>query len=130
LTADEISERSPDLWARFVKRGQDSGEGDADWESTTLVPGGESARCASDRIGLALEEIKARHYPGDDRVLVVGHGGSLRFVFTHVLGVRPSIARRFHLDNGSLSEIWYMPNHLPVIHLLNDISHLVSTLTP
>jgi len=126
MTADEISERYPDLWPKFIARGKDSGDTDADWETTTVVPNGESAKSSSDRIGQALEEIRARHGEGDERVLVVGHGGSLRYMFTHVLGIRPGLARRFHLDNTSLSEIWYTPHHPPVIHQLNDISHLAA----
>jgi broad specificity phosphatase PhoE len=126
MTADEISERYPELWPKFVKRGQDTSMDDADWESTTLVPGGESAQTASDRIGVALEQIKAKHAGSSDRVLVVGHGGSLRFIFTHALGIRPIYARRFHVDNTALSEIWYTAHHLPVIHLVNDISHLAT----
>jgi len=126
LTADEISGRYPELWPKFVARGQDSSEDDADWESTTLVPGGESMKDASDRIALALQEIRARHVASAERILVVGHGGSLRFLITNVLGMRAGSARRFHLDNTSLSEIWFKRDHPPVLHLLNDISHLVA----
>jgi broad specificity phosphatase PhoE len=126
LTAEQIEERYPEIWPKFVARGQDSSEDHADWESNTLIPGGESMKDASDRIARGLSEIRARHENSADLVLVVGHGGSLRYMITNSLGVRPSLARRFHLDNGSLSEIWFKRDHVPVMHLLNDISHIVA----
>ena len=125
MTATEISERFPDLWQKFVVRGREtSDDAEADWDSTTLVPGGESAKQCAERIGTALQAIRSHHARDSERVLIVGHGGSLRYLLTHALGVRPGLARRFHLDNTSLSEISFTHDHPPVIRLLNDISHL------
>jgi broad specificity phosphatase PhoE len=126
MTADEIAERFPDLWNRFVARGQDMGADDSDWETTTLVPGGECVKDCSERIGAVLSEIRRVHTGDTERILLVGHGGSLRYFFTHALGVRPALARRFHLDNTSLSEVSFAHDHPPVIRLLNDVSHLAS----
>ncbi len=125
MTGDEIGERFPELWHRFVARGKENEEME-EWETTTLVPGGESAKDCSQRIASALNKILARHTRSTERVMIVGHGGSLRYLFTEALGVRPGLGRRFHLDNTSLSEIWFTHDHPPVIRGLNDINHLLA----
>ncbi len=135
MTADEISAKWPEAWQKFLQHGRDahaepgSAEGkasEADWDTIKAVPGGETMAEVSARINQGLKKIRAQHKPDDERVLVVGHGGSLRFLFTDALQLRPLYARRFHLDNTSLSEIWYVHGQGPVLHLLNDISHLTN----
>jgi broad specificity phosphatase PhoE len=130
MTGDEIAERFPNLWQKFVAQGQEKSGDESDWDATTLVPGGESPQICAARIADALQEIRSKHTEDHERVLVVGHGGSLRFLFTLALGVRPMLARRFHLDNTSLSEIRFAKDDHPVIRLLNDTSHLVGALAP
>ena len=134
MTADEISAKWPDEWQKFLQHGRDahaepgSAEGkanEADWDTIKAVPGGETMAEVSARISRGLKKVHERHKTDEERVLVVGHGGSLRFLFTDALHLRPMYARRFHLDNTSLSEIWYMRGQSPVLHLLNDISHIV-----
>ncbi|HEU5477437.1 MAG TPA: histidine phosphatase family protein [Gaiellaceae bacterium] len=62
------------------------------WEGLTAVERdrvefvGESTEAHQERILLALRRISARH-PGDGRVLVVTHGGSMRRVQTAALGM-------------------------------------------
>ena len=123
-TAPEIEAQTPELWAEFVKRGHDEGSGDvADWESTTLIPGGETLAVASKRVCAALDAIRAAHPGEDDWVLAVGHGGSLRFAFTQALGLRPWMIRRFHLDNASLSHVAYVSGNVPILRFVNDTGH-------
>jgi probable phosphoglycerate mutase len=124
-TATEIEAESPELWAEFVKRGHDEGSGDvSDWESTTLIPGGETLNVGAARVMDALDHIRAEHPGENDWVLVVGHGGSLRFAFTQVLELRPWMIRRFHLDNASLSHVHYMTKRAPVLSFINDTGHV------
>jgi probable phosphoglycerate mutase len=123
MTAAEISSIEPDLWARFVNRGHEDPTADqADWEATTLVPGGESLRQASERINGRVSQIIEQYIDTDQWILVVGHGGSLRFVITSLLKMRPAASRSFHLENASLTHFSITPERA-VLKLLNDYSH-------
>jgi len=122
-TAREIEAKDPKLWQRIWRK-HPNGDDMADWETTSPVPGAESHSAACSRIVAALERIHRAHCDRDDQVVLVGHGGSLRFVITTALGLSPSYARRFHLDNASLSIITYYPEEHPKIRLLNDQCHL------
>jgi broad specificity phosphatase PhoE len=122
-TGQELADEEPDLWAKFLDRGQQDASADqADWESTTLVPEGESMLHASYRINSAVETIIGQHKEVDDFVLIVGHGGSLRFVIAALLKMRPSSSRLFHLDNASLSH-FVIDSSRTTVKLLNDSSH-------
>lgn len=124
-TAAEIDAAQPDLWGRFLSRGREMNESEDDfeWETTTVVPGGETLASACARISSALATIRSAH-PGDDEpVLVVGHGGSLRFFVTLALGLPPRRIRRLQLENASLTHISYLRGHPPVIVRVNDTGH-------
>jgi len=122
-TGAEIGAEEPVLWQQFVKRGhQDPAEDQTDWEATTLVPGGETVLQASTRINGCISCILADHAETDDWIVVVGHGGSLRFVITSLLGLRPSASRSFHLDNASITH-FSIDKERTVLRLLNDCSH-------
>jgi probable phosphoglycerate mutase len=128
-TAAEINAEEPELWSRFVKRGHEDPDADqADWEATTLVPGGETIKQASDRINGRITQIIRDYIETDHWILVVGHGGSLRFVITALLKLRPAAAKQFHLDNASLTHFSISPNRI-VLKLLNDCSHWSESLT-
>jgi probable phosphoglycerate mutase len=66
------------------------------WEGLTAVERdrvefvGESTEAHRDRILGALRRISERH-PGDGRVLVVTHGGSMRRVQTAAMGMAPPV---------------------------------------
>lgn len=124
-TAAEIEAAEPELWARFIARGSQMSEHDdsCEWETQTLVPGGETLEEVNRRISEALEIIRESAQDDDDRVLVVGHGGSLRLFLTLALDLPPRKIRRWHLDNASLSHILYLKGHPPVIQQVNDTGH-------
>jgi len=123
-TVAEIEAEDPALWARYIARGAEnpSDEESPDWENHTEVPSGETVAQASARVVRALDQIR-RDHPGDETVLVVGHGGSLRFFFTHALGLKPRKIRRFLLSNASLSSILYLQGHPPIVQSINDTGH-------
>jgi broad specificity phosphatase PhoE len=122
-TAAEISAREPELWQKFVQRGHEDPTADqADWESMTLVPGGETIQHASNRVNAYVSEVVNNYLDTDACVLVVGHGGSLRFVVTALLKMRPSSAKLFHLDNASLTH-FSVSRSRAVMKALNDCSH-------
>jgi broad specificity phosphatase PhoE len=125
MTTAEIRSSQPDLWARFTARGREMSESEdeSDWETSTVVPGGETLTDSAHRIREALAQIKESHPQDDEWVLVVGHGGSLRFFVTLALGLPPRRIRRLHLDNASLTHILYSRDRPPIIKCLNDTGH-------
>ncbi|MDR3706747.1 MAG: histidine phosphatase family protein [Capsulimonadaceae bacterium] len=124
-TGAEIDAAEPERWARFISRGRamNEEEDDTEWETTTAVPGGETLVHACARIASALKAIRAAHPGDDEQVLVVGHGGSLRFFITLALGLPPRRIRRMTLDNASLTRILYLHGHPPIIQCINDTGH-------
>ncbi len=87
-------------------------------------PGSEPLETVAERMLQALARIAERHTSGT--ILIVGHGGSLRVLFCHAIGV-PAVPymRGFRLANASLSLIEYGP-HRGSIHFLNDTCHLAT----
>ncbi len=76
--------------------GHGTNNGDlADW---TGIPGVESDQQLWNRIRNVLETV-ADNYPGEN-VLVVTHGGVLKHILWHVLGLPTGAPRRFTLVNG------------------------------
>ncbi len=66
-------------------------------------PGGESFRTVQARVSAALERIAA-HEAGRD-VVVVAHGGSIRAMLAHAMGLTPDQALVFSVKNLSLTRI-------------------------
>jgi broad specificity phosphatase PhoE len=73
LTRDEIAERFPESFQRWVAGGEPP-----EWEARTDFVA---------RVGTALLELAARH--AGERLVVVGHGGTIRAAERHA-GVEPS----------------------------------------
>jgi alpha-ribazole phosphatase/probable phosphoglycerate mutase len=68
-----------------------------------------------------ISDIKERHL--DDRVLVVGHGGSLRAAMMALLGMSMDANWRFVFGNCTLSIVDIYHDNA-VLRLFNDASHL------
>jgi broad specificity phosphatase PhoE len=126
MTAEDIAVKYPDAWEKFRARDNVSAAEAVETDSVTHVPGGETVTQASDRLHRGLDIILSKYSDSNDPVLLVGHGGSVRFILTRAIGISPAHARRFHIDNASLSEIHIGKDEPAVIHSLNDISHLVN----
>ncbi len=89
-------------------------------------PGGESMLDAWERIGEVTNEILANHQQGNETILIVGHGGSLQGVLSHLLNLRVKDQWRFMFNNTSVTvliEHLYTPNAWRTTQL-NDTSHL------
>jgi len=87
LTVDEIMERWPDLWgpARHYN----------------ARPGGESPQQVRDRALAAIEDVVASH--PDECVVVVSHGGTIRWLSAEALGYDEYRSRRIRgLGNGAI----------------------------
>ena len=126
MTSDEISKRDPEGWVKFMSRQESVEKDSVEVDSISHVPGGETVAQASERMIRGLDTIVSKHKDCEDGVLIVGHGGSLRFLITKVIGISPMLAKRFHLDNTSLSEFHFVPGEHGVVHGLNDVSHLMA----
>ena len=110
MTYKEIKEADPVLYAERLQRNEDF-----------APPGGESLQDVIGRTGDFVSGMKAAH-PGDDTLLIVGHGGSLRVLLTCLLDLPALASWNFYLDSASLSIVDFYPGNA-VIKLLNDTSH-------
>lgn len=81
----------------------------ADW---TGVPGVETDQQLWQRVSKILDAIAQRH-PGGD-ILAVSHGGVMKHVIWHILGLPEGAPRRFPLTNGLICIVeprrdgWYL----------------------
>ena len=110
MTHQEAEEADPILYAEMLKRPDDY---------TSL--GGENIRDVIARVSSFVLRLKTAQ-PTDETLLIVGHGGSLRVLFTVLLELPSPAARLFSLDSASLSVVDCYPDN-PVLRLLNDTSH-------
>jgi probable phosphoglycerate mutase len=92
LVEDEIRERFPDEWGKFLNRNPDY-----------RIPGGESARDRVLRAESLLDEV-ANLYSGKT-VLFVTHGGILDGVFRLVTGLPLDAPRKFKIWNAGINLI-------------------------
>ena len=113
LTAAEMQSKHPELFSASLLK-------DLDFAPT----GGESIIQTSARIAGFLADVKQMH--GNDPVLIVGHGGSLRAVLVTLLGLPLEATWRFIIGNCSLTVIETYPDNT-VLTLYNDTSHLNGT---
>ena len=88
--------------------------------STGAPPGGESLAVAAERV---MRVMRALAHGDDERVVIVGHAGSLRLALAQALGMPLSSYWRLRLDCASLSVVTWAADGL-VIERLNDTTHL------
>ncbi len=103
LTYDEVAERFPDDWARWL----------AD-PPTLKPPGGETYLEMQARVLSALAEIVAAH-PAEE-IALVGHGGVNRAILCHALGLDLRYVFRIEQDHGALNIIDFFPEELDAHH--------------
>lgn len=85
-------------------------------------PGGESFGDFVRRVRVGMTEI-LRCEPDRASVAVVGHGGSLRVVMCDLLGMPEGNHWRIRQDHSSVT-LFEWAGEIPVLHYLNDLSHL------
>jgi len=84
-------------------------------------PGGESLIQLLERTGRFVTRVKAQVSEGN--LLMVCHGGSLRALIVHLLGLPADSFWCLQVDLASLSIVDIYPNRA-VLVLFNDVSHL------
>jgi broad specificity phosphatase PhoE len=114
LHTDDIAERFPDAWSKWVK--------EPDWD---LVPGGERSALFEARVAAAIDEIFERHEHGD--VLVVTHGGVIQVALQRIVGGRSQGLFPFKIQNTSIS-VLEKRNGRVMIAGVNDVAHLEASL--
>lgn len=94
--------------------------------SSVAIPGGEDFGAVRDRVMSAIREITSR-YPGDQRVLVVSHGGPIRGILCEALGMELDGMFRIQIDLASISAVKYFDGGIPetaLVTLVNETYHL------
>jgi broad specificity phosphatase PhoE len=97
----------------------------ARWEADRLnvpPPEGESLGEIADRVQATFNDILVENQ--GKTAIVVAHGGSLQVLVTLALGVPLENYWKFGISNTSVSEL-RVDEWGAVLHLLNDISHLM-----
>ena len=92
-------------------------------EQDLPYPGGESAADVVKRVLPVMDEILAS---GDRTVAVVTHGGVIRSMTAHYLGMELSKTQLLasHLENCGITEFWFREDGTAVLNRFNDYSHL------
>lgn len=111
LTPDELYQRFPDHMREY----------DRD-PARTVRLGGESYAQLQARVLCAFHQIEAAHQSGET-IIVVSHGGSIRALFCHIIGLDLANFGKLWLDNGSLSEIVRGRSGWRLLRM-NDVAHL------
>lgn len=111
LTPEELEQRFPDHMREY----------EADPANTVRL-GGESYAQLQARGIVALQRIQEAHTL-DETVLAVSHGGTIRAIICHVIGLELKLFSRMWLDNGSLTELRYNGESWRLLRL-NDAAHL------
>ncbi|MGI5982414.1 MAG: histidine phosphatase family protein [Sakamotonia sp.] len=92
-------------------------------EQDLAYPGGESAADVVRRVLPVIHEILAS---GDGTAAVVTHGGVIRSLTAHYLGMELSKTQLLasHLENCGITEFWFREDGTAVLNRFNDYSHL------
>jgi phosphoserine phosphatase len=111
LTPEELYRRFPDHMQAFAH------------DPARLVrAGGESYAQLQQRALTALDTIRAAQ-PGNTTALAVAHGGVIRALLCHVIGLGLADFGHLRLDEGSLTELHHGAHGWRLIRL-NDAAHL------
>jgi broad specificity phosphatase PhoE len=94
--------------------------------SSVPIPGGEDFGAVRKRVLAATREITSRH-PGDDRVLIVAHGGPIRGILCEALKMEIDDMFRLQIDLASISTVKFFDGGIPetaMVSLVNETNHL------
>ena len=83
-------------------------------------PEGDSLEAFSERVNRAGYRIRKQP---ENTVVVVTHGGVIRFLLCHFLGIDPRSHRMFEISPGSITSI-HLHDDNAVLSGLNDRSHM------
>ena len=109
LTSEEARERHPEVFRLFKTAG-----------SKYVIDEGESTQQLEDRALEIVDEIRIKH--PEERVLLVTHGGFIRVVMKHSLGLSLETPTRFLIRNtGVFRLVW---EDKWIVSQMGGVSHL------
>ena len=109
LTSDEARKRHPEVFSLFKTAG-----------SKYVIDEGESTQQLRNRALEIVDEIRIKHL--EERVLVVTHGGFIRVVMKHSLGLSLETPTRFLIRNtGVFRLVW---EDKWIVSQMGGVSHL------
>ena len=109
LTSEEARERHPEVFRLFKTAG-----------SKYVIDEGESTQQLQDRALEIVDEIRIKHL--EERVLLVTHGGFIRVVIKHSLGLSLETPTRFLIRNtGVFRLVW---EDKWIVSQMGGVSHL------
>ena len=109
LTSEEARERHPEVFRLFKTAG-----------SKYVIDEGESTQQLQDRALEIVNEIRIKH--PEERVLLVTHGGFIRVVMKHSLGLSLETPTRFLIRNTSVFRLVWEDKWL--VSQMGGVSHL------
>ena len=109
LTSEEARERHPEVFRLFKTAG-----------STYVIDEGESTQQLQDRALEIVNEIRIKH--PEERVLLVTHGGFIRVVMKHSLGLSLETPTRFLIRNTGVFRLVWEDKWL--VSQMGGVSHL------
>ncbi len=110
MTVPEIKEQYLDLYIDFKTQG-----------ARFVVPEGESTQQLQDRAMACLEALHEQH-PGE-RIVCVTHGGTIRAILKHTLGLSLDSPTRFTINNTSVHQL-IRKGDFWVVQRMCDTEHL------
>jgi len=110
-TPEELYRRFPDHMAEYKRD-----------PARTVRIGGESYAQLQARALVALTYLQETHRQGET-IVAVSHGGTIRALLCHVIGLDLGLFGRMWLDNGSLTEFRLGRNGWRLMRL-NDAAHV------
>ena len=109
LTSEEARERHPEVFRLFKTAG-----------SKYVIDEGESTQQLQDRALEIVDEIRIKH--PEERVLLVTHGGLIRVVMKHSLGLSLETPTRFLIRNTGVFRLVWEDKWL--VSQMGGVSHL------
>jgi len=109
LTSEEARERHPEVFRLFKTAG-----------SKYVIDEGESTQQLQDRALEIVNEIRIKH--SEERVLLVTHGGFIRVVMKHSLGLSLETPTRFLIRNTGVFRLVWEDKWL--VSQMGGVSHL------
>ena len=109
LTSEEARERHPEVFRLFKTAG-----------SKYVIDEGESTQQLQDRALEIVDEIRIKH--PEERVLLVTHGGFIRVVMKHSLGLSLETPTRFLIRNSGVFRLVWEDKW--IVSQMGGVSHL------
>jgi alpha-ribazole phosphatase len=102
---DEIAAMYPDVYQKWMER-----------PTETQFPGGESFREMCTRVVTATRDLRSRHT--GQSIAFVSHGGVIRIILAHALGMPRANIFRIGQRYGAINMIRYF-DETPIVELVN-----------